>query len=112
MFWYLMRRTDHIETPAVIIVNTTTARKQRVVMATFHRERVEHALNELLVRIIPEDPNEDEEAANQRFEDAFDFAIDELEGAGEPPLVPDVNHIASLIDSRGTAVVLNLVTVR
>ncbi|KAJ4373105.1 Microtubule-nucleating Tub4p (gamma-tubulin) complex component [Neocucurbitaria cava] len=69
-------------------------------MATFHRERVEHALNELLVRIIPEDPNEDEEAANQRFEDAFDFAIDELEGAGEPPLVPDVNHIASLIDSR------------
>ncbi|CAO2650000.1 Nn.00g012920.m01.CDS01 [Neocucurbitaria sp. VM-36] len=69
-------------------------------MATLHRERVEHALNELLVRIIPEDPNEDEEAANQRFEDAFDFAIEELAGAGDPSLVPDVNHIASLIDRR------------
>jgi hypothetical protein len=70
-------------------------------MATLHRERVEHALNELLVRIVPEDPNDDEEAANQRFEDAFDFAIDELTAAGDPSLVPDVHHIASLIDRKG-----------
>ena len=70
-------------------------------MATFHRDRVEHALNELLVRIVPEDPNDDEEVANQRFEDAFDFAIDELTSAGDPSLVPDVHHIASLIDRKG-----------
>lgn len=70
-------------------------------MATLHRERVEHALNELLVRIVPEDANDDEEAANQRFEDAFDFAIGELAAAGDPSLVPDVNHIAGLIDRRG-----------
>lgn len=70
-------------------------------MATFHRDRVEHALNELLVRIVPEDPNDDEDAANQRFEDAFDFAIDELTSAGDPSLVPDVHHIASLIDRKG-----------
>ncbi|KAF1849066.1 uncharacterized protein K460DRAFT_375787 [Cucurbitaria berberidis CBS 394.84] len=69
-------------------------------MATLHRERVEHALNELLVRIIPEDADDDEEAANQRFEDAFEFAIEELAAAGDPSLVPDVNHIASLIDRR------------
>jgi len=70
-------------------------------MAKFHRERVEHALNELLVRIVPEDPNDDEEAANQRFEDAYDFAIDELTGAGDASLVPDVHHISSLIDDKG-----------
>lgn len=70
-------------------------------MAKFHRERVEHALNELLVRIVPEDPNDDEEAANQRFEDAFEFAINELTSAGDPALVPDVRHIASLMDRKG-----------
>ena len=70
-------------------------------MATFHQERVEHALNELLVRIVPDDADEDEDAATQRFEDAFDFAMEELTAAGDPALVPDVHHIASLIDGRG-----------
>ncbi|KAI4943373.1 hypothetical protein J4E91_009572 [Alternaria rosae] len=69
-------------------------------MATLHRERVEHALNELLVRIVPEDPNENEEEANQRFEDAYEFALDELTTAGDASLVPDVQHIASLIDRK------------
>ncbi|KAF2846550.1 hypothetical protein T440DRAFT_558149 [Plenodomus tracheiphilus IPT5] len=69
-------------------------------MATLHRERVQHALNELLVRIVPEDPDEDEETANQRFEDAFDFALEELTAAGDASLVPDVHHIASLIDQK------------
>ncbi|KAG9185656.1 Spindle pole body component [Alternaria panax] len=69
-------------------------------MATLHRERVEHALNELLVRIVPEDPNDDEEAANQRFEDAYDFAMDALTEAGDASLVPDVQHIARLIDGK------------
>jgi gamma-tubulin complex component 3 len=78
-------------------------------MATLHRERVEHALNELLVRIVPEVPDEDEDEANQRFEDAFDFAIDELTGAGDPSLVPDVHHIASLIDRKGRETTLSAV---
>ncbi|KAH7337912.1 spindle pole body component alp6 [Pyrenochaeta sp. MPI-SDFR-AT-0127] len=69
-------------------------------MATLHRERVEHALNELLVRIVPEDASDDEDAANQRFEEAYDFAIEELTAAGDPAIVPDVNHIASLIDRK------------
>ncbi|KAF2260469.1 hypothetical protein CC78DRAFT_523220 [Lojkania enalia] len=69
-------------------------------MAAFNRERVEHALNELLARVVPDDPQEDEEIANQRFEDAFDFAIDALTTAGEPSVVPDINHVASLIDRR------------
>jgi hypothetical protein len=72
-------------------VNTNGfASKEGANMATLHRERVEHALNELLVRIVPEHADEDEDAANQRFEDAYDFAI-------------DVQHIASLIDRKGKA---------
>jgi gamma-tubulin complex component 3 len=69
-------------------------------MATFNRERVEHALNELLVRIVPEDANDSEEAANERFDEAFDFAIETLSAAGGPSVVPDVDHIADLISSR------------
>ncbi|KAF2133676.1 hypothetical protein P153DRAFT_330077 [Dothidotthia symphoricarpi CBS 119687] len=69
-------------------------------MGSFNRERVEHALNELLVRIVPDDPEEDEEAANQRFDTAFEFAVGELSAAGDTAVVPDVEHIASLIDGR------------
>jgi gamma-tubulin complex component 3 len=69
-------------------------------MASFNRERVEHALNELLVRIVPEDANDSEEAANERFDEAFNFAIETLSTAGDPSVVPDVDHIADLISSR------------
>jgi len=69
-------------------------------MASFNRERVEHALDELLARIVPEDVNEDEDIANERFNAAFNFAIDELSSAGPLPVVADINHVASLIDRR------------
>jgi hypothetical protein len=74
--------------------------RQRVIMASFNRERVEHALNELIVRIVPEDADDDEDVANERFDEAFEFAISTLSGAEDPPLVPDVDHIADLIDNR------------
>jgi len=50
---------------------------------------------------VPEDADDSEDAANQRFNDAFDFAIDTLSAAGDPAVVPDVDHIADLIDRRG-----------
>ncbi|KAF2643676.1 hypothetical protein P280DRAFT_419972 [Massarina eburnea CBS 473.64] len=68
-------------------------------MAAFNRERVEHALNELLARIVPDDPNEDEESANERFEAAFDFGIDQLSSAGPLP-VADINHVSGLVEQR------------
>lgn len=74
--------------------------KQRVVMASFNHERVGHALDELLQRIVPDDPNDDEEAAEQRLQDAYDFSMQQLIAAGEPKSVPDVNHIASLLESK------------
>jgi gamma-tubulin complex component 3 len=81
-------------------------------MATFNRERVEHALNELLVRIVPEDANDSEEAANERFDEAFDFAIETLSAAGGPSVVPDVDHIADLISNRSMAMLTTLPTKR
>ncbi|KAF2273078.1 uncharacterized protein EI97DRAFT_188801 [Westerdykella ornata] len=69
-------------------------------MANFNHDRVQHALNELLIRIVPEYPDEDEEAANDRFEEAFDYALNELTTAPEPSVAPDINHVADLIDSK------------
>lgn len=69
-------------------------------MASFNRERVEHALNELLVRIVPEFPDEDEEVANERYDVAYDHAWRELSEAGDVRVVADVNHVASQIDRR------------
>ncbi|KAF2732884.1 hypothetical protein EJ04DRAFT_544452 [Polyplosphaeria fusca] len=69
-------------------------------MATFNQERVEHALHELLIRVVPDDPTEDEATANERFGAAYEFALEELVEAGEPAVVADINHVASLIDRR------------
>jgi gamma-tubulin complex component 3 len=74
--------------------------KQRVVMASFNHERVGHALDELLQRIVPDDPNDTEEAAEQRLQEAYDFSMQQLIAAGEPKAVPDVNHIVSLLETK------------
>ena len=47
-------------------------------MANLKSERVEHALTELLIMILPDDDDEDEEVANQRFDAAYDFAVERL----------------------------------
>ncbi|KAF2202289.1 hypothetical protein GQ43DRAFT_480017 [Delitschia confertaspora ATCC 74209] len=69
-------------------------------MPNFNSERVEHALNELLVRIFPDDPDEDEAVVNQRFDEAFDFALETLSSAPEPSVVPDINHVSDLIQTK------------
>lgn len=76
----------------------TTSR--RAPMATFNRERVAHALNELLARIVPDDPNEDPQQADERFDEAYNGALDELSNAEPLSVVADMNHIAELIDTR------------
>jgi hypothetical protein len=93
-------RKRPVRTPPPNVNTTRRTARQRVIMASFNRERVEHALNELIVRIVPEDVDDDEDVANERFDEAFEFAISTLSGAEDPPLVPDVDHIADLIDDR------------
>jgi gamma-tubulin complex component 3 len=88
-----------------MLINTVAAapRKQRVAMASFNHERVGHALDELLQRIVPDDPNDDEDAAEERLQHAYDLSMQQLIAAGEPKSVPDINHIASLLDSKSTS---------
>lgn len=75
-------------------------------MAAMNLERVHNALNELLERIVPEYPEEDETVGAQRFGEAYDFAYNELLVAGEPSVVADINHMATLIDTRRENTVL------
>lgn len=55
-------------------------------------ERVQHALEQLLDRLLPTYPEEDEVTADERFQDAVNFANDTLGRQGEG------NHCASMAD--------------
>ncbi|KAF2163709.1 hypothetical protein M409DRAFT_68304 [Zasmidium cellare ATCC 36951] len=68
-------------------------------MASTKSERVENALQSLLERLVPaQQPGEDEDRADQRWEDANNLAHDILDrGEDEAVPVEDVNHAADLI---------------
>ncbi|KAK7517372.1 spindle pole body component alp6 [Phyllosticta citriasiana] len=63
-------------------------------------ERVEHALSKLLEYLLPQYPHEDEDAADQRLDDAFNYALDAIGSSGEPSIASDVNHAADLIKKK------------
>ena len=69
-------------------------------MASFNHERVGHALDELLQRIVPDDPNDSEEVAEERLQDAYERSMEQLVAAGEPKAVPDVHHITRLLEAK------------
>lgn len=72
-------------------------------MASFNHERVGHALDELLQRIVPDDPNDSEEVAEERLQDAYERSMEQLVAAGEPKAVPDVHHITRLLEAKSKA---------
>ena len=69
-------------------------------MASFNHERVGHALDELLQRIVPDDPNDSEQVAEERLQDAYERSMEQLVAAGEPKAVPDVHHITRLLEAK------------
>ncbi|GIZ42596.1 hypothetical protein CKM354_000585600 [Cercospora kikuchii] len=68
-------------------------------MSRSQQERVENALQSLLERTVPpQQPGEDEDSADQRWEDANQIATNLIdEGEHEPLPVDDVNQAADLI---------------
>lgn len=64
-------------------------------------ERVENALNQLLERLVPPHPDEDEALADQRWDEANELARACLHHAdADASVVEDVNHAADLIKRR------------
>ena len=66
-------------------------------MSSTREERVENALQQLLQRLVPQDPNEDEATADQRWDEANEIARTHLDAQAEAGVVEDVNHAADLI---------------
>lgn len=69
-------------------------------MSKSQSERIEDALQSLLERLVPpQQPGEDEEAADQRWDDANNIASELINGSGEQQSIPveDVNQAADLI---------------
>ncbi|KAL1389069.1 Spc98 family-domain-containing protein [Phyllosticta capitalensis] len=63
-------------------------------------ERVEHALLKLLEHLLPQYPDEDDDVADQRLDDTFNYALDAIGSSGEPSIASDVNHAADLIKKK------------
>ena len=66
-------------------------------MSMSESARVEKALQQLLERLVPQYPDEDEATADQRWEEANELARDHIDRDAEPGVVEDVNHAADLI---------------
>ena len=69
-------------------------------MSSTREERVGKALEQLLERLVPQRPDEDEVTADQRWDEANEIAQNHIDGASEPAVVEDVNHAADLIKRR------------
>ncbi|KYG43565.1 hypothetical protein M433DRAFT_156562 [Acidomyces richmondensis BFW] len=69
-------------------------------MTSTREERVENALQQLLERLVPQYPGEDEAAADQRWDEANEVARKLIEREREPRVAEDVNHAAELIKRR------------
>ncbi|KAF2095605.1 hypothetical protein NA57DRAFT_44742 [Rhizodiscina lignyota] len=64
------------------------------------QQRVEHALSQLVEKVVPAYPEDDDQALQDRLDDAYDFAIGVVQDAGDTPLSPDVNHAHDLIKKK------------
>ncbi|GAB7358815.1 hypothetical protein MBLNU230_g4039t1 [Neophaeotheca triangularis] len=66
-------------------------------MATTQAERVDNALQQLLERLVPSYPDEDEATADQRWDEANELARSYIDAEPEAHIAEDVNHAADLI---------------
>ncbi|KAK5133758.1 hypothetical protein LTR08_007408 [Meristemomyces frigidus] len=69
-------------------------------MTSTREERVDNALQQLLERLVPQYPDEDEATADQRWDEANEVARDLIDRDPEPSVAEDVNHAADLIKKR------------
>ena len=69
-------------------------------MTSTREERVDNALQQLLERLVPQYPDEDEATADQRWDAANETARGFIDQQPEPSVAEDVNHAADLIKKR------------
>ncbi|KAF2399610.1 spindle pole body component alp6 [Trichodelitschia bisporula] len=69
-------------------------------MSKSTEERIDNALWQLLERTVPIYPEDDDETADQRLDDAFAFARNAIASAADTAVGPDVHHAADLIKRR------------
>ncbi|KAF2766362.1 spc98 like protein [Teratosphaeria nubilosa] len=69
-------------------------------MSSSREERVENALQQLLERLVPQYPDEDEATADERWDEANEVARNLVDAEPEASVAEDVNHAADLIQRR------------
>lgn len=69
-------------------------------------ERVEHALGKLLEHLLPQYPDEDEDTADQRFDDAFNYALGAIDRQDSPICTPGCTDFHAAQESRALPLML------
>lgn len=64
------------------------------------QERIESALEKLLLQLVPPYPDDDNATYEERINEVYDDALDTINAAGDTPLSPDVNHAHDLIKKK------------
>ncbi|CAK7222247.1 Microtubule-nucleating Tub4p (gamma-tubulin) complex component [Sporothrix eucalyptigena] len=93
-----MDRKPRKPVPAAATAAATPARKAAPVMS----DRINTAINGLIHHFVPDDPNEDEDAAQRRQQYCFNMVRTVLESPTSPDLATDVNHTMDLIRKKLT----------
>ncbi|CAZ80834.1 unnamed protein product [Tuber melanosporum] len=69
-------------------------------MTEERNQRIDSALSSIVEAIIPANPDEDDEIADERHEAALERARAMIKSHGQPSIVPDVQHISDIIKKR------------
>ncbi|OLN85892.1 Spindle pole body component alp6 [Colletotrichum chlorophyti] len=66
-------------------------------MSANREHRIAGAVDSLITHLIPNDPHEDDAAAQERYDNCFDLVKSILDGPASPAISSDVNHASDLI---------------
>ncbi|KAH0442783.1 spindle pole body component [Colletotrichum camelliae] len=66
-------------------------------MSANREHRIAGAVDSLIAHLVPNDPHEDDAAAQERHDNCFDLVKSVLDGPASPAISSDVNHASDLI---------------
>ncbi|KAI8181970.1 Spindle pole body component alp6 [Colletotrichum sp. SAR11_57] len=66
-------------------------------MSANREHRIAGAVDSLIAHLVPNDPHEDDAAAQERHDNCFDLVKSILDGPASPAISSDVNHASDLI---------------
>lgn len=71
--------------------------KKDATMSLEPNSRISNAIDSLIAHLVPGDPNDDDQAAQERHDSCWELVRSIIENPASPAVSPDVNHASDLI---------------